>query len=99
MWENQSWKTHHEKLRARISLRRIFPDHFYISKQSRLVNVHKTGRSKEDDHFLLSSEIRGYHVFKKSWAPKTGDEEHAIPEFENPYDSYAVAFSSTKIGE
>ena len=63
------------------------------------VHVHKTGLSKEDDHFLLSSEIRGYHVFKKSWAPKTGDEVHAIPELANPYDSYAVAFTSTKIGE
>ena len=27
-----------------------------------IVNVHETGLSKEGDHFLLSSEIRDYHV-------------------------------------
>ena len=27
-----------------------------------IVNVHVTGLSKEGDHFLLSSEIRDYHV-------------------------------------
>ena len=63
------------------------------------VNGHETGLSKEGDHFLLSSEIRGLPCLKKYWAPKTGDEVYAIPELENPSGRHAVVFTSSKMGK
>ena len=38
----------------------------------------------------MDSFIKGYHVYKDSWTPKTGEKLSTEREPENPVDKYAV---------
>ena len=42
------------------------------------------------EQFTASSHVSGYHVYRDSWQPSTGDLLTAVIEPDNDYDKYAV---------
>ena len=45
----------------------------------------------DDSIFLHESVIRGHHIFKGIWTPRTGEIVQVRQEAGNPHDRYAVA--------
>ena len=45
----------------------------------------------DDSIFLHESVIRGHHIFKGIWTPRTGEIVQVRQEAENPHDRNAVA--------
>ena len=47
--------------------------------------------SRAMEMFVLSSCVRGHHVYKNIWLPHVGEELICTPEFGNETDPHAVA--------
>ena len=64
-----------------------------------IVNVEQTTRTEkmtsapvsDDSTFLHESVIRGHHIFKGIWTPRTGEIVQVRQEAGNPHDRNAVA--------
>jgi len=64
-----------------------------------IVNIEQTTRTEkmtsapmsDDSIFLHESVIRGHHIFKGIWTPRTGENVQVRQEAGNPHDRNAVA--------
>ena len=50
-----------------------------------------------DAIFVLSSVIRGHHIYKTVWSPSTGEILEAVREPHNPHDHHAVCLRKTEV--
>ena len=49
----------------------------------------------DNETFTLESVVRGHHVYKRIWSPRTGHVMEASAETGNPEDRHAVALQQT----
>jgi len=68
-----------------------------------IVNVEQTTRTEmasapvsDDSIFLHISVIRGHHIFKGIWTPRTGETVQVRQEAGNPHDRNAVGFAQSQ---
>ena len=52
----------------------------------------------DNETFTLESVVRGHHVYKRIWSPRTGQVLEASAETGNPEDRHAVALQQTGEG-
>lgn len=52
----------------------------------------------DSETFTLESVVRGHHVYKRIWSPRTGQVLQASAETGNPEDRHAVALKRTGEG-
>ena len=55
------------------------------------------GAESGDAIFVLSSVIRGHHIYKTVWSPSTGEILEAAREPDNPHDHHVVCLRKTEV--
>ena len=55
------------------------------------------GAESGDAIFVLSSVIRGHHIYKTVWSLSTGEILEAAREPDNPHDHHAVCLRKTEV--
>ena len=48
-------------------------------------------RKSMEYEFVITSCVRGYHIYKETWTPSIGEEFDCVREHDNTSDRYAVA--------